>query len=1161
MSHKRVVTLLLVCLALITTNAWGQAVGTLNGTVLDAAGAVVPGASVVATNDETKVENKTTTTSAGAYTLPYLPQGTYTLRVTSAGFRTATAENVVLRAAQTLTVNINLEVGQINQNVTVSDTPPVIEAGTAEMGHYINQEEFKAWPIFTSDGQRQIQEFIFDSLPGTTGGTFQGSINGGQQYSHEILIDGIALGRSDLSGGNNNEMSPSLDAIGDFKLQTGAVSAEYNGGQTAVANFSIKSGTNDLHGAAFEYLQNEDFNALDIGASKARYRDNNWGYAAGGPVYIPKIYNGRNKSFWFTNFEHDKRNQMNFSGFATLAPLPYRTGDFSQMLDPAWSGQSQAGTAIGTDALGRPVQFGAIYDPATTRNGPNGSVIRDPFPGNIIPTSRINPVSAAILKVGLVDPTSSAMLRNIQALSTGQPFFDEHIIGIKVDQIITDKNRISFFYNQGYRERNNNGYAKYLPVPGPPTTTWQDQATPSNMARLSITSTITPTLINNFGLGYGRFVNDNGTPLAVLNKNWAQKIGIQNTSAVDFPDFNFSGPDYQGGTIARIGMGSYGGSANGSEVLKDDATKIWGRHTFHFGYQYTIYRYDEENYSDSGNYNFNPLQTGLPGFTTQTGNAFASFLLGAARSASHGIAGLSDGFRGPYHATWIQDDFKVTPRLTLNLGFRWEIISPFYERTNRMSYIDVGAPDPAAGGLPGLLTFKNRPTKTYWGEIGPRLGIAYQANNKMVVRMGYAMMNTPPTTNNWGYGGFTTGYSGTVSVAAGTSPTGFVQDPAIYLNQPMPSLGYTLPDTNPADGHFNAGQTVTPDANHPGYVQNWNITLQYLLPNQMVLEGAYVGNHGTRVWGFNEMDVSPATNLKLGDTLLDPVSAHPQYIPYAGFPTDLSVAQAMLPYPQYYGVTNFYAYNTNSNYNSFQLTVTKHLTKGLGFLAAYTFSKTLGYQDSNGATGYGVPQDFFNRKLEYGLASFNQTHNFKLTWTYDTPFGKGRRWDLKKLNYVLGGWQLAGLHNYASGFPIYVSSTGLNTPAGFGTIRPDVLSSNLASGSFPSSADYSDPKQYLNAAAFANVPTTGNGVPLRVGTAPRNLGISGFPTLSETFRMSKAFPFFQERAKFKVGMTLSNPFKRQSTYLVDNGVGDSAFGQVLGQGGGRTMQLDARIDF
>ncbi len=234
---------------------YGQgAVGTLNGTVLDSAGAVVPGASVVIANVETGVENKTTTTSAGAYNVPYLPQGTYSIRVAMTGFRTATADNIILRAAQTLTHNITLEVGQVTENVTVSATAPVLEAGTAEMGQYINEQEFKSWPIFTSDGQRQIQQFIFDSLPGTTGGTFQGSINGGQQYSHEILIDGIPLGRADLSGGNNNEMSPSLDAIGDFKLQTGAVGAEYNGGQTAVANFSIKSGTNELHGTGFYYL-------------------------------------------------------------------------------------------------------------------------------------------------------------------------------------------------------------------------------------------------------------------------------------------------------------------------------------------------------------------------------------------------------------------------------------------------------------------------------------------------------------------------------------------------------------------------------------------------------------------------------------------------------------------------------------------------------------------------------------------------------------------------------------------------------------------------------------------------------------------------------------------------------------------------------------------
>ncbi len=1164
---NRLFFLPVLCTILIVSNVWGQAVGTLNGTVLDASGGVVPGAVVVVVNKDNGEENKTTTTSAGAYTLPYLEQGTYTIHVTMPGFRTATAENVILRAAQTLTVNIDLEVGQVGDSITVSATPPLLEAGSAEMGHYVNQEEFKAWPIFTSDGQRQIQEFIFDSLPGTTGSTFQGSINGGQQYSHEILVDGIALGRADLSGGNNNEMSPSLDAIGDFKLQTGAVGAEYNGGQTAVANFSIKSGTNELHGAAFYYLQNEAFDAVALGQNglpAARNRDNNWGYAAGGPVIIPKLYNGRNRTFWFTNFEHDKRNQENVSGFTTLAPMAYRNGDFSQMFSAAFTGQSQAGSVVGTDALGRPVVFGAIYDPKTTANGPNGSVLRDPFPGNIIPSNRFDPVAVAILKVGIVNPSTGAMIRNTPALSSGQPFFDEHIFGIKVDQIITDKHRFSFFYNQGYRERNNNGAGRYLPVPGPPTTSWQDQLTPSEMGRFSLTSTVTPTIVNNFALGYNRFLNQNGAPLYTVGKDWASKIGIQNTSATVFPDFNFSGLDWQGGTIDKIGVGSYGAGANGSEVAKDEMTLIRGKHTLHFGYQYTRYFYNEQNYSDSGNFYFSPAQTSLPGFVDQTGNAFASFLLGASSNASHNIAGLSDGFRGPYHATWIQDDFKVTPRLTVNLGFRWEIISPFYERTNRMSYIDLSKPDPAAGNRDGVLTFKNRPTNTYWGEIGPRVGIAYQLNNKMVVRAGYAMLNTPPTTNNWGYGGFTTGYNATISMQKGSSPTGFALDPAMYLSQPFPSLGYSLPDTNPASASFNATQTVAPDANRPGYTQNYNFTIQYLLPWSTVAEVAYVGSHGTRLWGFNEYDVSPASQLALGDTLVDPVSSHPQYIPYAGFPTTNTVAQAILPYPQYYAVNDFYAYNTSSNYSSMQVTVTKHLTRGLGFLAAYTWSKTMGYQDSNGGTvGYGVPQDFFNRKLEYSLASFNQPNNFKLTWTYDVPVGAGRKWDLHWANYVVGGWQLAGLHNYASGFPVAVNYGGFNTPNGFGAIRPDVVS-GVSETLTPLSSvktDYSVPVQWLNQSAFAVQPLSGNGVPLRVGTAPRNLNIRGPLNINETFRMSKSFPFIGERAKFKLGMTLSNPFKRTYAYLTDTTVGDSAFGQVLEGGANRTMQLDARIDF
>src|SRR5262249_34054867 len=212
---------------------------------------VVPGAVVKATNNATGVETTTTSTGTGTYTMPYLPAGAYTLRVTAPGFRTATAENVLLRVAQTQTVDIKLEVGAVSEQVLVSDRAELLDSGSAEIGRYITTEEYKSWPIVVGDGQRQIQQFIFDSLPGTTGDTFKGSINGGQEYSHEILIEGMPIGRADLSGGNNNEFSPSAEAIGEFKLQTGAISAQYNGGQTAVANFNIKTGTNNLHGSAY----------------------------------------------------------------------------------------------------------------------------------------------------------------------------------------------------------------------------------------------------------------------------------------------------------------------------------------------------------------------------------------------------------------------------------------------------------------------------------------------------------------------------------------------------------------------------------------------------------------------------------------------------------------------------------------------------------------------------------------------------------------------------------------------------------------------------------------------------------------------------------------------------------------------------------------------
>ncbi len=1174
MSGRSKIFVSFLCLLAASAVVWGQgAVGTLSGTVLDQAGAVVPGASVVVTNVATQVENKTTTTGAGAYTMPYLPAGTYTIRVSAPGFSTATAENVILRVAQTLTINLTLQLGQVAEQVTVSDTPPLLDTGSAEIGRYISVEEYKSWPIFVDDGQRQIQSFIFTSLPGTTGETFKGSINGGQEYSHEILIEGIPVGRSDLSGGNNNEFSPSAESVGEFKLQTGAIGAQYNGGQTAVANFSIKSGTNDLHGSAFTYIQNEALNSASLstttlGGKKPRHREDNWGYSLGGPVYVPKLYNGRNKTFFFTNFEKDHYNDLRFSGFATLATTDFKNGDFSRLFDPSFTGNANSGKSVGTDAMGRPVLFGQIYDPKSTHRGPGGAILRDPFAGNIIPKNRWDPVAQNVIeKVGLVDPAFNTMVRNIQRIGSCCPFFDLHIAGVKVDHVINEKHRLSGYFNYEYRFRNNNGGSRFLPVPGPPTTSWQDQSTPGRMLRLSLNSTIKPTIMNRVAAGYNRFLNQNGAPLATIGQDWAGKIGIQNTSAAWFPRMSFSGREYQGGSIARIGVGYAGAGANGSYVVNDDLTWLHGRHSAHLGYEFKRYYYNERNFSSSGSFSFTPQSTDLPGYLNQTGHAFASFLLGAVGNAGRDVWELSPGFRQPHHAFYAMDDMKVTPKLTVSVGLRWEVIPPFYERTGRMSFIDLSAPNPEAGNRPGALAFRNRPSSTYWREFGPRLGLAYQASHKMVIRAGYAMTNTPPIRNDWGYGGFTYGYYGSVNVRKGTSPTGFVDDPAMYLSQRYPDFKGKLPNTDPSSGNWDAYQTTAPDANRPGYVQNWNFTVQYELPKATVVELAYVGNKGTRLWGSwpgAEMNPNPATLLRMGDLLTESVGDHPQYRPFANFPDDFSVAQALRPYPQYFGVAEAFPYNSNSNYNAMQVTVTRHLTKGLGFLAAYTWSKTLGYVDSNGPGAYyATIQDYFNRKLERSIVGFNYPRSFKLTWVYETPIGKGKRVDLHWANYILGGWQLAAIHNYRSGDPLSIGQSGINAPDGFsGGIRPDFTGQPLTLGGASGKVDFAEPTAYLNPAAFKESPMTGNGVPLRVGTTPRIIdGLRSPHSMGEQFRMAKKFPIYKERLNFQLGMTLTNPFKRTGRYIVSTTVGDSGFGQLLQSGGGRTMQLDGRIEW
>ena len=633
-------------------------------------------------------------------------------------------------------------------------------------------------------------------------------------------------------------------------------------------------------------------------------------------------------------------------------------------------------------------------------------------------------------------------------------------------------------------------------------------------------------MLNRIAGGYNRFRNSNES--VYVDQDWASQIGLQGTSPSHFPTMAFGGNEWQGGTTHQIGSGAAGEGFNGSWIAQDDVTKVSGAHTFRFGYEYRKYFLNTRSKNGSGNFNFSPLQTDLPGFSDETGHSFASFLLGAVNSGGRGVSVLYSGFRNVSHAFYAADDWKITPKLTANLGIRWEVIMPFYEVTDRMSMVDLDMPNPAAGNLPGAFVFdRNRFQNVYPWMIGPRLGIAYQATDKIVVRAGYALTNTPPIRNDWGFDGFTTGYSGSIPINAGTSPTGFTDDPSYWLDNPFPSLQGTLPNTDPGQQLFTGVQTTNPNSTRLPYVQNYNVTIQYELPKQIVFEAAYVGNKGTRLWNsyWKNVNVLPATMLGQGDLLRDRVGNHPEFLPYAGYDTSQSVAQAMRPYPQYTGVAEAYPYYASSLYNSLQVTLTKHFSDSIGFLAAYTWSKALNlrrqrHQLRLDSRNPGLLQP----RAERSTASFSIPHIFRMTWLYEPPIGKGKKLDAGKVgNFFIGGWRLSAVQEYRSGYPVAIGQSGLNTPEGFGSIRPDRLTADRTLGGASNELDFFNGTPYLNPAGWAESPRTSDGVPLRVGTAPRyENGLRGPHSSSESARLVKSFPIY-ESISFRARLRCHKP--------------------------------------
>jgi hypothetical protein len=1216
-----------LCLALMLMPkficAQGQ-LGALTGSIFDPSGAVVPQAEITITNMDSGTKSVVKGSSAGLYRVP-VPPGRYQVEALKEGFKAAVATDIVVPVAQVVTIDLTLQVGSATQSVTVLAEAPLLTTSTAEVGTAITPQEFQTLPVILSDGGRPLDAFVWESMPGTTPDwNGRQSINGGQDSSHLILIDGASIARYDWD--NMGEFQPGADSVGEFKVQLSNYSAEYGETGGGVVNFSLKSGSNQFHGAGFEYNVNPVFNADGLlnnayGSPKSTYKENNFGANLGGPIR-------KNKTFFFFNYEGDRYSQYAFGGLTTVPTSPMLKGNFN-----AW-----LGSQVGTDALGRAVFKDEIYDPTTTRLVPAGTVdpvtkltnnsgadavIRDPFASggilNQIPTGEFSSATSTLLQYFPTPQYSSLTLNIPHYGGTCCPVFRRDAYTTKVDQVLNTQQKLSVSLTVAIRHRWHNSPSSdsWAPWPSQPLTGAYTQDVGGPQLRIMHTWTLNDHSVNVLSLGYNRFADSNHNS---TDGNFTAAMNIPGVPDNCLPHMSFASKD----SIPFLtSIGSSCGTRDPEEsyLYQDTFSTTRGQHSLKFGGSYLRYRSnDYEPGNVSGSFAFNSQETSLPGFVGSTGHAFASFLLGAADGATKSIYTTEPGYRQGVFAFFAQDDWRATSKLTFNLGVRWEIPTPRTEAFNRMAQFDPTVANllPSGATIPGALVWlgscsgcrKGSNFQNYYFKgWAPRLGLAYQINNKLVFRGGYGISYQPPIEGGWGPEQYF-GFNSSVTVHRQSGSINAV-NPVMYLSNfasgsapgqvGMPAFTGTLPNTNPASMDGNPVDYYPANSLAMPYIQNWSGGFQYQLPHQIVLEANYVGSKGTRLINYDMGGINQANGkyMGLGDILADDFGADlanpttaatlAKYgitkLPYPTFETDNnaflsnSVATGLTPFPQFSGVQNDSPGLGNSTYHALQLTVRKNSTHGLTFIGAYTLSKNI--SDSASAMRYYnvYIQDLYNRKLEKSLVSFDYPQVVKLTWIYALPFGHGQRWlnSSRFADRIFSGWQLTAIQRYGSGDPLSIGSSLSSsiTPA----IRPDVISGvaktvtpqglNAVLAYDPKTGAVTNGTAWLNPAAFADVPSSpNNSYPLRLGTAPPLLpNVRGPGHEAEDFGLLKDTRI-TEQVKVQLRADFQNVFNRTGLGGPDTALGDGlpsqggTFGLITGpMNGPRTIQMGAHITF
>jgi hypothetical protein len=918
--------------------------GVIQGVISDHSGAVVPQAKVVITNVETNESHELRSDNQGRYIQLFLMPGTYIVKVEMRGFRPFLEEKVKLDIGQNRAVDVTLELGGVTQEVTVEAAPPPVDVSTSSIGQVVENRLIMDLPLNGRD-PFSLSKLAPAVVPNANPNASTPLMAGGRAGTSELQIDGVSnLGADNNPGVQDRLYVPQVDSVQEFVIVVNAMAAEYGRSGGGAINVATRSGTNSLHGTAFDFLQNSDLNANSFFANRAGQprgisNRNQWGGTLGGPVYLPRVYNGKNKSFFFVGFEGtNSHNHTLYTG--TVPTAAWRNGNFAGL---ATSG-------------GAPI---TIYDPLTGRQNPANPTqyIRDPFAGNVIPAARIDPVARNVMQFfPLPDSTPLNKYSNLNNYTSAGPgISDGNKLDTKFDRDWTSTWRMFVRVSQGWNTSNPFNSLGDIAATGVNT-----HSSPSSVA-LDHTITLSPTVLVNVRYGFGRYYERDATFSPNFNLTTLGFPATMNSIAQvygnQFPTFGFNN------VVSGLGPNGYAtmrdSDVNHSFVA--NVTKVLSHHTIKAGFEFRKYLlnymnpgYPSGNFSANSTWTQQEINTASP----LAGSPLASFLLGLPSSGQITHDPLP-ATASSYYGVYVQDDLKVTRKLTLNLGLRYDVDTPRTERYNHMSYFAMNEPSPLAGEVPanacaycgdlmGVMHFTSashrQQTPTDLNNFGPRVGFAYNAGLGMVVRAAYGILYAPSPVQAAGPSG-AMGLDGYRTTTNMTTTLDSGRTVYANLDNPFPN-GYNLPVGSALSPLTLLGQSISEsvfDAYVNPYIQEWNFNVQKKLPGSTVFEIAYVGNRGVHlVDGDVNINYSqlPASYMQYGAKLTQSVPN-----PFYGIITDptsplsqptISWGTLQRPFPQYNGISSFRKPQADSIYHAMTMRVDRRFSKGMTFLVSYT---------------------------------------------------------------------------------------------------------------------------------------------------------------------------------------------------------------------------------